>query len=410
MSMANSMETRVSPHEFAAGYEKFLHAGLASQEQDAASHTNLFALQRSYQCSCSRPVFFRNSQCLGCSTPLGYEPELGHLFPLVLCPQSGTFCLTGPNVPDSHKTVTYRRCANLESIAGCNWLIAVDPLAPDQESFCRSCRLDRTIPDLSDPANGVLWQKLEAAKRRVISALTALGLPVASRVSEDPEHGLAFDFLRSPASGPRVLTGYDNGLITINIEEADDVQREKMRTAMREPYRTLVGHFRHEVGHYYWDRLIANTSLLDTFRELFGDERVDYAAALQRNYESGPQPGWPDHFVSAYASIHPWEDWAETWAHYMHMVDTLGTAASFGLKPETIPLMLDPFDEDTLGQPELLTGDHFLPLLHAWLKLSAVMNELCRSMGQPDFYPFALPRAAVKKLHFIHNLVQSCQS
>jgi hypothetical protein len=389
------------------GYEKFLRAGLASQEQDPESHTGLSALKRSYECRCSRPVFFRNSECLSCNTPLGYAPELGHVFPLTPAPLSGTWHLVPAGVSNAQTTTVYRRCANFQSAAACNWLIAVDPQAPREEVFCRSCRLNRTIPDLSDPANGVLWQRLEAAKRRVVSALIALGLPVASRVSEDIANGLAFDFLRSPENGPRILTGHDNGLITINIEEADDVQREKIRTIMREPYRTLVGHFRHEVGHYYWDRLIANGPRLDAFRQLFGDERADYARALQRNYEAGPPAYWAEHFISAYASVHPWEDWAETWAHYLHMVDALGTANSFGLRPETIPLALDPFDADALCRPELSTNDQFLPLLHAWLKLTAVMNELCRSMGQPDFYPFALPRAAVSKLHFIHKVVQT---
>jgi hypothetical protein len=404
---SNHLETQPWSVQSPDGLEKFLRAGLAAREQEADSPGGLAALQRSYECQCSRPVFFRNSQCLSCNTPLGYVPELGHLFPLIPGPQPGTWQLTGAGVPDAQTTVVYRRCSNLQTVAGCNWLVSVDPLSSSEEVFCRSCRLDRTIPDLSDPGNGVLWQRLEAAKRRVISALIALGLPVASRVSEDIENGVAFDFLRSPANGPRVLTGHDNGLITINIEEADDVRREQIRTVMREPYRTLVGHFRHEIGHYYWDRLIADRPHLDSFRELFGDEQADYTAALQRNYENGPRPDWAEHFVSAYASVHPWEDWAETWAHYLHMVDALGTASSFGLRPETIPLMLDRFDSDALGDTLVQAGDQFLPLLHSWLKLTAVMNELCRSMGQPDFYPFALPRAAVSKLHFIHKVVQT---
>jgi hypothetical protein len=202
-----------------------------------------------------------------------------------------------------------------------------------------------------------------------------------------------------------VLTGHNNGLITINIEEADNVRREQIRDAMREPYRTLVGHFRHEVGHYYWDRLIANTSRIEDFRVLFGDERADYEAALKRNYKLGPQPNWAADYVSAYASIHPWEDWAETWAHYLHMIDALGTATSFGLMPEGISMVVDPFGPETLCKSAQAAKDGFLSLLNSWLKLTAVMNELCRSMGQPDFYPFALPKAAVTKLHFVHTVV-----
>jgi hypothetical protein len=173
---------------------------------------------------------------------------------------------------------------------------------------------------------------------------------------------------------------------------------------MHEPYRTLVGHFRHEVGHYYWDRLVANSPWLHKYRELFGDERADYNGALQRNYKQGPALGWPEWYVSAYASVHPWEDWAETWAHYLHMVDTLGTAMSFGVKPETMSMPFECFGPDALcehGQAD----SQFLSFVNSWLKLAAVMNELCRSMGQPDFYPFALPRAVVAKLHFVHLVV-----
>jgi hypothetical protein len=194
-------------------------------------------------------------------------------------------------------------------------------------------------------------------------------------------------------------------LITLNIDEADDVKREQIRASMREPYRTLVGHFRHEVGHYYWQRLVANSGWLTGFRSLFGDERADYAAALRRNYSYGPRADWANHSLSAYASVHPWEDWAETWAHYMHMVDTLGTAMSFGLKPETMALPFDAFGPDALYSTQHADGGRFLSFLNSWLKLTAVMNELCRSMGQADFYPFAMPREAVTKLHFIHLVV-----
>ncbi len=360
----------------------------------------LFPLQRSYTCRCGRAVFFRNSHCLHCDTPLGYEPRLGKVFPLAPGPALDTWQLTGPHVPEDHRSV-YRRCANANSYAACNWLVAVSQHEWNAQPYCLSCGLNRMIPDLSIPENAVLWGRIEDAKRRVISVLVALGLPLA---------GLAFDLLRSPVNGPRVLTGHQNGLITVNIEEADDLNRERMRTSMHEPYRTLVGHFRHEVGHYYWDRLVANAHWLDGYRALFGDERSDYNAALQKNYRQGPEPGWSNRYVSAYASIHPWEDWAETWAHYMHMVDTLGTAMSFGISPESIAMPFDCFEAEALcefqrSDSQQLDPDRFLSFLNSWLKLTAVMNELCRSMGQPDFYPFALPRAAVAKLHFIHMVV-----
>jgi hypothetical protein len=216
---------------------------------------------------------------------------------------------------------------------------------------------------------------------------------------------LAFDFLSSPAEGPRVLTGHCDGIITINIEEANDSARERIREELREPYRTLLGHLRHEAGHYYWDRLIAGSAWLDDFRTLFGDERQDYIAALERNYQQGPLPGWEQQYVSAYASVHPWEDWAETWAHYLHIVDVLDTALSFGLDIRKLEMEIEPFGRQALFRPNEPGGERFLAVLNAWIELTAVLNELSRSMGQPDLYPFALPHPAVAKLHFIHLVI-----
>jgi hypothetical protein len=362
------------------------------------------AAGRAYFCRCGRPVFFRNSVCLACQTPLGYEPHLRQVFPLAPGPDPDSWQLAveGP------RTGKYRRCPNLESPAACNWLVSEAETEGNPRLLCIACRLDRTIPDLSIHENGELWGRLEAAKRRVVSSLLALDLPVKSRVDQDTERGLAFDFLRSPAEGPRVLTGHDNGVITINIEEADDSVRERVRQQLREPYRTLLGHLRHEVGHYYWDRLIDGTSRLEDFRGLFGDEREDYAIALKNNYENGPMPGWDQKFVSAYASTHPWEDWAESWAHYLHMVDTLDTALSFGLDARRLELEIDPYGRDALFRPNDPGAKRFLAFLNSWIELTAVLNELSRAMGQPDLYPFALPRPAIAKLHFIHLVVTEC--
>jgi hypothetical protein len=359
---------------------------------------------RSYRCRCGRPVFFANSECLACHAPLGYEPELAEVAALVPGPEEGTWRLDPSARADG--TAAYRRCANFEGPAGCNWLVPVgDPI-----ELCRACRLNRTIPDLADPLNAQHWRKLERAKRRLISQLIALGLPVRSKVSEDPERGLAFDFLRSPPEGPRVLTGHDNGLITLNVEEADDATRERIRQEMREPYRTLLGHFRHEVGHYYWDRLIDGTDRLEPFRALFGDERADYAAALKANYDNGPPADWALKHVSAYASIHPWEDWAETWAHHLHIVDTLDTALGFGLDAEDLELESEPFTRDDLYAPDDPDADRFLHFLNSWVELTAVLNELSRSMGQPDFYPFVMPRPVVAKLQFISLAVRDAHT
>uniref|UniRef100_UPI0039F13290 zinc-binding metallopeptidase family protein n=1 Tax=Bordetella sputigena TaxID=1416810 RepID=UPI0039F13290 len=355
---------------------------------------------RGFHCACGHRIFFRNSQCLACGRPLGYVPSRLRLFPL----RPGRDADTWRIMQEADGAgVVYRRCENFASAAACNWM--VEPEQGGYRNLCRACRLNRTIPDLSLPNNRPLWQSMEAAKRRLVSQLIGLGLPVASRVSEDPARGLAFDFLTSVPGQPRVLTGHVNGIITINLEEADDAVRERVRIQMREPYRTLLGHFRHEVGHYYWERLIQGTAWEAPCRALFGDERQDYAAALKANYENGPPYDWPQHYVSAYASIHPFEDWAETWAHYLHLRDTLDTAESYDIASATSGEDVTGFRKEDLWWRDAPNAEAFLDMLRRWIGITWVMNEMSRAMGLRDFYPFVLPRAAVAKLHFIHCVI-----
>ena len=366
---------------------------------------------RSYRCQCGSPIFFRNSECLTCGTPLGYDGVLATLIPLMPGPTVNAWVQWQPE-PPSLAAQVYIRCRNLATPAACNWLVPTNALEDGQtpQPLCQACGPNRTIPDLNDaayPDNGVLWGRIELAKRRLFSSLLALGLPIAS-LTEDPVRGLAFDLLRSPDGGPPVMTGHKEGLITLDLLEADDAVREAVRTAMREPYRTLLGHFRHEIGHYYWDRLVRGTAWMDGFHTLFGDETQDYAASLQKNYLEGPPAQWWLHFVSAYASTHPWEDWAECWAHYLHMRDTIDTAVSLGLAHDPLnsaQLEFIPFTMDALYQQRHPGAQQFLDFLNEWMRLTTLLNEMSRSMGQPDFYPFVLPREVVAKLHFIHLLV-----
>jgi hypothetical protein len=369
------------------------------------------SVSRAYQCRCGRPVFLRNSQCLACQTPLGYVVERLGVVPLAPAAHDGAEPETFTVFGDTNGRA-YRRCANLLTEAACNWMVPA-PREGDDPAFhtdglvpglCISCSVTRTIPDLSVESNGQLWRSLELAKRRLISQLLALGLPVVTRLS-DPVHGLAFDFLSHMPGGPHVMTGHEMGVITLNAEEAEDAVRERIRAEMREPYRTLLGHFRHEIGHYYWDRLVFPTPWIDSFRELFGDERTDYAAALRNHYDNGPPPDWANRCVTSYASSHPWEDWAETWAHYLHMADTADTAMSFGVDAQNVELTSDLFELGDLWQPEDPNAGKFLDFLNGWIRLTNVLNELSRSMGQPDYYPFVLPRAAVGKLQFIHEVI-----
>jgi hypothetical protein len=354
---------------------------------------------RAWRCRCGNHIFFGNSLCLKCGAPLGYLPERAQLVPLGAGSAGGRW-----RVPD--ESGEYKRCANLDTPAGCNWLLDAD----EAQTLCRACRLNRTIPDLGEADNRRYWASIEAAKRRLVSQLIALGLPVRSKVSEDRERGVMFDFLRSLPDGPRVLTGHADGLITLNVEEADDARREQIRHALREPYRTLLGHFRHEIGHYYWDRLVRHTDWLQRFRELFGDERADYAAALRANYENGPPADWASRFISSYASTHSWEDWAETWAHYLHVVDSLGTALGFGLDADDLETEAVPFTRADLYAPDDPDADRFLALLNGWIEMTMVLNELARSMGQPDFYPFVMSRPVVAKLQFVHLVLRDARS
>ena len=349
---------------------------------------------RSYECRCGNRIFFRNTLCLACHSQLGYLPHEGRMVALDPGPAPGTWCADG-------RDGAVKLCSNRCAPAWCNWTLD----AQDDNRHCIACRLNRTVPDVEDADNARYWARIEIAKRRMVSDLIGLGLPVKSKVSEDPEGGLMFDFLRSPPQGPRVLTGHASGLITLNVEEADDAKREQFRYDLHEPYRTLLGHFRHEVGHYYWDRLVWNSRWLEPFRELFGDERASYADALRRNYEQGPPADWASRHVSSYASTHPWEDWAETWAHYMHLVDSLSTALGFGIDAGNLSCDVRPFTRHDLYDPDDPHGERLISLLNAWIEIVTVLNELARSMGEPDFYPFVMCRPVVAKLHFIHLVV-----
>lgn len=371
-------------------------------------------INRAYVCQCGRPVYLRNSQCLACGTALGYLVERLGVVPLAPGPQPDTWVVHG-----QAQGPAWRRCANFDTASGCNWMVPLIPPASEEgtasapapaylpdlaQGYCLACSTTRTIPDLSIEGNESRWRKLERAKRRLLSQLLALGLPVHTRFT-DPVHGMSFDFLSAGPGLSHVMTGHQSGVITLNVEEADDAVRERIRAEMREPYRTLLGHFRHEIGHYYWDLLVPGTPWLEGFRQLFGDEGADYAGALRQHYDNGPPPDWALRYVTGYASTHPWEDWAETWAHYLHMADTVDTALSFGINAAHVELSSDLFDAGDLWQPEHPGAQAFLDFLNGWVRLTNVLNELSRSMGQPAYYPFVLPHAAVGKLQFVHELI-----
>lgn len=345
---------------------------------------------RNFQCDhCGRRVFYGNLGCSACGAELGFVPAaLGFA---AYRAEAGDWRALGPLggglVP----------CAN-RAVHGCNWMIAAGGPA-----LCDGCATTDATPELQAPAERGRWRRLEGAKRRLFYSLLVLRLPAPARAA-DPAHGLLFRFLAdgaAPADARRIVTGHAAGVITINLAEADDAFREQVRTQMREPYRTLLGHFRHEVGHYYWDRLIAGSRWIEPWRALFGDERADYAAALRTHYAT-PPPDWSRRHVSAYASAHPWEDWAECWAHYLHIHDGLETAAAWGLQlaralPEGNPV------RPTALAPDMATIAD--ALVEQWLPVSQFINAMDRSLGTPDSYPFTLPTPVLEKLEFIHRVI-----
>ncbi|HEY8609641.1 MAG TPA: putative zinc-binding metallopeptidase [Noviherbaspirillum sp.] len=347
---------------------------------------------KTFHCDkCGQLVFFENVRCENCGSTLGYQPE-HHAISSFEPAGDGRWRSLNP----ANAGLLYKQCVNYAREDVCNWMLPADSAS----DLCASCKLTRVIPALSSDKNRLFWKRLEAAKRRLLYSLWELGIQPTPKL-DDPEAGLAFEFLED-VPGHRVMTGHANGLITLNIAEADPAFRERTREQMGEPYRTLLGHFRHESGHYYFDRLVAGTRWEESFRTLFGDERQDYGEALRVHYENGPPADWNEHYVSAYASTHPWEDWAESWAHYLHMLDTLDTAFACGvaLRPKKA------------GEPELtietqpMRVPSFEDIMAEWFSLSYVLNSLNRSIGMPDPYPFTLSTPVIEKLRFVHEVVR----
>ena len=355
---------------------------------------------RIFTCShCGHGVFFENVRCVHCQYTLAYFPEPGTIAAIEPLPGSGK-----GQGPQLYRAVSrqikgkYRLCDNSATYGVCNSAVS----AEDPEPLCQACRLNDVIPDLSDPAALSAWQALERWKRRLLFSLRELGLPIESR-SERPQNGLMFSFMADSPDGTKVFTGHSDGLITININEADDPFREKLRKQLGEGYRTVLGHFRHEIGHYYWDRLIRDTDWHPLYRGIFGDESLDYAEAVQRHYSQGSPPDWPEHYVSAYATMHPWEDWAETWAHYLHIVDTLGTAQAYGLVLN--PKLEGRSRSELSMKARSIDFDDFDDLLAGWVPVTLALNSLNRSMGLIDPYPFVLCADVITKLRFVHTVV-----
>lgn len=336
-------------------------------------------------CICGNRLFFDNTSCLACGRHLGFLPDSVRLVALEPDAQ-GSWRLA-----ENELAPPLRDCANRKEAICCNWMIE----AGDDGSLCRSCRLTTVIPNLAVDGNARRWRIIERAKRYLVYGLLRLGLPVIDRHA-DPQAGMAFAFMASTGGGQVVMTGHAGGVITLNIAEADDDYREHTRVLMGEPYRTVLGHLRHESGHYYWERIIPGSGWHEEFRLRFGDERLDYQLALQQHHDR-VRSDWREEFISCYASAHPWEDWAETWAHYLHLRDTLETAADLGL-------MVAEHDQ---YRRFLYNITDFRQLLGEWMRLTVIMNALARSVGAPDTYPFTFSPGVCSKLEFIHQVIHA---
>lgn len=332
--------------------------------------------------NCGHGLYFHNTRCLKCDFPVGFAPD--SMVMATLSPANG-----GGFTDIGRKTGrVYAFCDNHDE-GVCNWLVPFD--AP--QKLCRACSHNRMIPNLAVPANLQAWYELERAKKHLIYALLRLRLPLDG--ASVGRGRMVFDFVEK--SG---ITHFD-GVITIDVSEVDPVERERQRQILDEPYRSLLGHLRHESGHFYWMLLIDAGGPIDKFRALFGDERAPYLAALSKFRTDGPPADWQDRHVSAYASSHPWEDWAETWAHYLHVVEGLDTAEAQGIAPLTGPragsgYVRSPYEAIDFGA-----------VVEDWIDLSVAMNEMSRSIGHPDYYPFVLTPVAIEKLCFVHEAVKA---
>jgi hypothetical protein len=327
---------------------------------------------------CDYLVRFESRVCLHCASELGFDPSRQKLRALT------------PADPPANLA----RCAQSSRI-GCNWL------ASGEGELCWSCQLTRTRPSDGDGDAIAELAVAEAAKRRLLFALAELELPVTGWY-ERPG-GLGFDLLSSAQTN--VLTGHSDGIITLDLDETDPAHREQVRVRLGEPYRTVLGHFRHEVGHYFQPILVpAQSSQEARCRELFGDEREDYERSMDRYYKAGAPAGWEQRFVSAYATMHPWEDWAETFAHYLHIRDALETAASYGVRSDGPSI--ETADSAPLQSRPAEATKTIRAMLDAWLPLTYALNAVNRSMGIADLYPFVLSSEIEDKLAFIDSLVR----
>jgi hypothetical protein len=374
---------------------------------------------KTFKCDCenNQILFFESSTCIACERVVGVDDNFDKVETYNLDKKSGYYFKT------NQSEVHYQKCDNNANYHICNGMVNMntfEPVPNKDEVLCFACRFNETIPDLSIAEHIPLWKKMEIAKRRAIYTLKALSLPLQN-IRQNPKSGLSFDFTTDRDVSDHfvsklddqetVFTGHDNGHITINLAEADEVARSNIKHVLKEHYRTLLGHFRHELGHYYFEKLIAKSKKKHQLcKKYFGDDELDYQEALKKHYEKGAPKDWKDNFISEYATMHPYEDWAETWAHYMHIMDTLETAKNFNITGS----IGDSSDSGNVGDLKLPQSSYFFSsqtsitsILDTWMDFSVILNSLNRSMGMNDAYPFVLTQSVRTKLSFIHHAIHN---
>jgi len=360
------------------------HAGPMPPASGEVAASSLTAVQMLRCPRCRSVTVLETLECAGCELAVGFHPP-------TLTMREAT--REGVGIDDR----VWFPCSNRDW--RCNWLVAEDAGA----GRCLSCRLNRQRPEASDT---IALEKLADASRvmrRLLVQLAELGLPVDPHYER--EGGLAFDLLSSYSGQGRVTIGHANGVVTIDLVETLDDYREALRIRLREPYRTMLGHFRHEVGHYYQWILVEQTDWIDECRELFGDERASYSEALDRHYREGAPEGWEASYISEYATMHPWEDFAESFAHYLHITDSLTTAAAGGLvlQADRLDGLVDADIAPRRSYQEASTSE----MLADWQWLSLLLNRVNHAMGRSDLYPFTITEAVRTKLDFVHRVVQA---
>ena len=345
---------------------------------------------RVFRCPhCGSAVDYAQQRCGACLTEVAFHrPWMA----LALAPAEGE----STTIDD----VEWIRCANWDR--RCNWLV-------EKDSATGVCFADGFVRNEPGPHDAKALSELAAtlkALRRLIFQLLDLGLPITP-FHQDPK-GLAFDLISSESLGHPVTMGHANGVITIDLAESLELYRERQRIILKEPYRTMLGHMRHEVGHYYEMILITGGALIDQTRSYFGDERRDYQAALDDYYAGHVPEDWERDYISHYATAHPWEDWAETFAHYLHITGTLATIADSGLKVCADRVHFD-LDADIDPRVRYLEGD-FAVMVHDWEVLSGALNRVNHAMGREDLYPFRLTLPVVAKLGFVHHVLVTAET